>query len=39
MDISKNMDVALEQLRNFIPSQRFFSSIEREFIDEFKAYI
>lgn len=39
MDISNNMDMALEQLRNFIPSQRNFSSIEREFIDEFKAYI
>lgn len=39
MDISSNIDIALEQLRNFIPSQRNFSNIEREFIEEFKAYI
>lgn len=39
IEISNNMDMALEQLRNFIPSQRIFSSIEREFIKEFKAYI
>lgn len=39
LDISSNIDIALEQLRNFIPSQRNFSNIEREFIEEFKAYI
>lgn len=39
MDISSDIDIALEQLRNFTPSQRNFSNIEREFIEEFKAYI
>lgn len=39
LDISSNIDIALEQLRNFIPSQRNFSNIEQEFIEEFKAYI
>lgn len=39
LDVSSNIDIALEQLRNFIPSQRNFSNIEREFIEEFKAYI
>ena len=39
IEISSNIDTALEQLRNFTPSQRNFSSIEREFIEEFKAYI
>ena len=39
LDISSNIDIALEQLRNFIASQRNFSNIEREFIEEFKAYI
>lgn len=39
MDISLDIDIALEELRNFIPSQQSFSSIEREFIEEFKAYI
>ena len=39
MEISSNMDIALEQLRNFIPSQQKFSSIEQKFIEEFKAYI
>lgn len=28
LDISSNIDIALEQLRNFIPSQRNFSNIE-----------
>ena len=37
--ISSNMDDALMQLHNFIPSQCNFSNIEREFIEEFKAYI
>ena len=39
MEISSNMDEALEQLRSFIPSQNCFSSIEREFIEEFKLYL
>ena len=39
MEISSNIDEALEQLRSFIPSLNCFSSIEREFIEEFKAYI
>lgn len=39
MDISSDIDIALDQLRSFIPSQRTFSNIEREFIEEFKAYI
>ena len=39
MDISSDIDIALEQLHNFTPSQRNFSNIEREFIEEFKAYI
>ena len=39
MGISSNIDEALEQLHNFIPSQQNFSSIECEFIEEFKAYI
>ena len=39
MDISPDLDTALEQLRNFIPSQQNFSNIEREFLEEFKAYI
>jgi len=34
--ISSNMDDALEQLHNFIPSQDSFSNIEIEFIEEFK---
>lgn len=38
-EISSNIDEALEQLRRFIPSQRKFSSIEREFIEDFKIYI
>ena len=37
--ISSNIDDALEQLRRFIPSQHKFSSIEREFIEDFKIYI
>lgn len=39
MEISSNMDEALEQLHNFIPSQDSFSNIEIEFIEEFKIYI
>ena len=39
MEISSNMDEALEQLHNFIPSQDSFSNIEIEFIEEFKKYI
>ena len=39
MKISSNIDEALEQLHNFIPSQDSFSNIEIEFIEEFKAYI
>ena len=39
MEISSNMDKALEQLHNFIPSQDSFSNIEIEFIEEFKKYI
>lgn len=39
IEISSNMDDALMQLHNFIPSQCNFSNIEREFIEEFKAYI
>lgn len=39
IEISSNMDEALKQLHSFIPSQQSFSSIEREFIEEFKAYI
>ena len=38
-EISSNIDDALEQLRRFIPSQHNFSSIEREFIEDFKMYI
>ena len=38
-EISSSIDEALEQLRRFIPSQRKFSSIEREFIEDFKTYI
>ena len=38
-EISSNIDDALEQLRRFIPSQYKFSSIEREFIEDFKMYI
>ena len=37
--ISSNMDDALEQLHNFIPSQDSFSNIEIEFIEEFKLYL
>ena len=37
--ISSNIDDALEQLRRFIPSQHKFSSIEREFIEDFKIYV
>ena len=39
MEISSNMDEALEQLRSFIPSQNCFSNIEIEFIEEFKLYL
>ena len=39
MEISSNMDEALEQLHNFIPSQDSFSNIEIEFIEEFKLYL
>ena len=39
IEISPDIDEALGQLRNFIPSQHEFSNIEREFIEEFKAYI
>ena len=39
MEISSNMDEALEQLHNFIPSQYSFSNIEIEFIEEFKLYL
>ena len=37
--ISSNMDDALKQLSNFSPMQEQFSSIECEFIEEFKEYI
>ena len=39
MEISSNIDEALEQLHNFIPSQDSFSNIEIEFIEEFKLYL
>ena len=39
IEISPDIDEALGQLRNFITSQHEFSTIEREFIEEFKAYI
>ena len=39
MDISLDIDIALEELRNFIPSLQSFSSIEREFIEELRAYL
>ena len=39
IEISSNMDEALEQLRSFIPSQNCFSNIEIEFIEEFKLYL
>lgn len=37
--ISSNMDDALKQLSNFSPMQEQFSSIECEFIEEFKEYM
>ena len=39
IEISSNMDDALKQLSNFSPMQEQFSSIECEFIEEFKEYI
>ena len=39
INISPDMDEALKQLSNFTPTQELFSDIEREFIEEFKAYI
>lgn len=39
IEISSNMDKALKQLSNFTPTQEQFSSIECEFINEFKEYI
>ena len=39
IDISSNIDEALKQLSNFTPMQEQFSSIECEFIEEFKEYI
>lgn len=39
IEISSNMDDALKQLSNFSPMQKQFSSIECEFIEEFKEYI
>ena len=39
IEISSNMDGALKQLSNFSPMQKQFSSIECEFIEEFKEYI
>lgn len=38
-NISSNIDEALEQLRNFTPSQQNFLKVEREFINDFKLYI
>lgn len=39
IEISSNMDDALKQLSNFSPMQEQFSSIECEFIEEFKLYL
>lgn len=39
IEISSNMDEALKQLSNFTPTQEQFSSIECEFINEFKEYM
>lgn len=39
ISVSPNIDEALSQLSNFVPSHQKFSNIEREFVDEFKKYI
>jgi hypothetical protein len=39
VQISPNIDEALAQLSNFIPSPRKFSPIEREFIGEFQRFL
>ena len=38
VQISSNIDDALTQLGQFVPSTQRFSSIEREFIEEFQKY-